>query len=128
MERKLEWYDRTTATQVTGELLPPDEPVRVTTAATYEVKMSVPAHTSITLLPTMLGNNVNCAIDVQLDERKDAKPDGDIQLDPAVYDNFAATNLSADEITVDGTTYAPTTITISGTDYTILAAQTEATL
>lgn len=109
-------------------MLPADEPMRNTADIHYIYKVTVPGHTTRYFADTRIGETINSSVTIQLDERKDAKPDGDIQLDPAIYDNFAATNLSADAITIDGTAYAPTTITIGGTDYTILAAQTEAAL
>ena len=51
-----------------------------------------------------------------------ALPDGDIQLDPAVYTDVQATSLSAETITLSGVSYTPTTLSVDGVEYKVLAA------
>ena len=65
---------------------------------------------------------IYCTVNVQLDEVRGALPDGEITDDPAVYEDVRATSLSADTITLSGVNDTPTTITLEGIEYNVLAA------
>ena len=113
-ERKLLWLDRETASQVIGDYLPPDEPMVVNTDVTFTVKIRLPAHSTVTVLDTTIGNNVNCVVDVQLDERIVAFPDGEIEYTPELTDSTGTKHETKWQ-----------TITIDGTEYKMLTAKSE---
>ena len=113
-ERILYWCDRKTASQVLGEYLPPHDPMVVNTDVTFPVKIRLPAQSTVTILDTTLGNPVNCVVDVQLDERTVAFPDGEIEYTPELTDSTGAKHETKWQ-----------TITIDGTDYKVLTAKSE---
>jgi hypothetical protein len=60
-----------------------------------------------TVVPdSYIGNNVNCTIDVQLDERIDAEPDAEIEYADALVDSdFEKNETEWKTITIDGVEY-----------------------
>lgn len=61
-----------------------------------------------------IGNNVNCTIDVQLDERTVTFPDGEVEWAEELTDSDGEKNKTE-----------WTTLTIGGVEYTVLAAVSE---
>ena len=97
--------------------------IRNTDNVVYQLKQSVQPHTTATLNDFVIGTSLgNCTVNVQLDEVRGALPDGEITDDPAVYEDVRATSLSADTITLSGVNDTPTTITLEGIEYNVLAA------
>ena len=58
---------------------------------------------------------------MDLKSSKDAPADLIID-DPVDFTNVDATNLSADNFTLSGVTYVPTTLSVDGVEYKVLAA------
>lgn len=86
----------------------------VNTDVTFHANIILPAQNTVTVCDTTIGNPVNCVVDVQLDERTVAFPDGEIEYTPELTDSTGTKHETKWQ-----------TITIDGTDYKVLTAKSE---
>lgn len=95
--------------------LPSDAPLVLTRDVTYQYSALFVQPGTEVVLDTHIGNTVNCAINLQLDERKGAEPDGDIEYTDELTDSDGVKNKTEWK-----------TITVDGVEITVLAARADA--